>query len=76
MSHEPLESRLAMRYEPTTHRRRVAGHGVVVHCDQVVREDGEPTRRALERVHGEGTREARCLGRGDVACNFNVERVE
>ena len=32
MSHEPLESRLAMQYEPTTYRRRVAGHDVIVHC--------------------------------------------
>ena len=30
--HPHLERRLAMQYEPATHRRRVAGHEVIVHC--------------------------------------------
>ncbi len=32
MSQQQLESRLAMQYEPTTYRRRIAGHDVIVHC--------------------------------------------
>lgn len=27
-----LASRLAMQYEPTTYRRRIAGHDVIIHC--------------------------------------------
>jgi predicted hydrocarbon binding protein len=27
-----LEDRLAMRYEPATYRRRIAGHDVIIHC--------------------------------------------
>src|SRR5688572_15422570 len=30
--HDELEPRLAMQYEPTTYRRRIAGHDVIIHC--------------------------------------------
>jgi predicted hydrocarbon binding protein len=31
-SDHELDSRLAMQYEPSTYRRRIAGHDVIIHC--------------------------------------------
>ena len=32
MTDDDLATRLAMQYEPTTYRRRIAGHDVIIHC--------------------------------------------
>jgi predicted hydrocarbon binding protein len=32
MTHDELATRLAMQYEPTIYRRRIAGHDVIIHC--------------------------------------------
>ena len=32
MTLEDLPTRLAMQYEPTIYRRRIAGHDVIIHC--------------------------------------------
>ncbi len=32
MTHEDLPTRLAMQYEPTIYRRRIAGQDVIIHC--------------------------------------------
>ena len=90
MSHELLESRLAMQYEPTTVQGAI--HAIVAISNALGRGDSHvtahtPQSLTLESRHGyEGTveerfgtfasREERCISCGDVSCNFNVERVE
>lgn len=47
-SHEDLESRLAMRYEPAIYRRQIAGHDVIIHCHHY----NARLQRTLEEARG------------------------